>query len=447
MGLFFYAAPIDTTLKATICNGFEDGAFVGDAQNISYVGAIHGRVYRCAPNLNDLGLASVSWSGCKNFPIASNNRTFICRFKPVYEGFPGAVTCLFSVQGAGMYPKVNSFVLHHWVDGHLRISGFSGNSASSEQTQITSSPISLTKHQSYDLVVTWDSSTNFSVYLDGVKIVDNFNVGFNFLSVTQDAIIGTISIGYGGLFIQAGGFLIEEFAIYDEMLDGSTITSTYVGAARTTPIATTPSRISWPAIGDVASTATWKEPTGTKTGTLIVAACDYPDEDQVQDGVEYANGTKTGTFGRHIPQTNQYFAPLEVQAEIFAVLNADADLTTLIGANKVFDFVPDKTAFPYITVNALPFTQRDNATNDGMECEFQINVWYQPGKSGTTSRGNKPVQLIQKRIDELLQHRSLCVNGWNTLQLRRTFIDILVESDNVTRHGVQRFNLFLGSKD
>lgn len=171
-------------------------------------------------------------------------------------------------------------------------------------------------------------------------------------------------------------------------------------------------------------------------------------EEQVQDGVEFGpNDSLTGSFGRHIPQTNQYFAPLEVQAEIFAVLNADADLTTLLGANKIFDFVPDKKAFPYVTINALPFVQRDNATNDGMECEFQINVWYSPGASGQTSRGNKPVQLIQKRVDELLQHRSLCVNGWNTLQLRRTFIDIVVESDNVTRQGIQRFKLFLGSKD
>jgi len=171
-------------------------------------------------------------------------------------------------------------------------------------------------------------------------------------------------------------------------------------------------------------------------------------EAQVQDGVEFGpNDSLTGSFGRHIPQTNQYFAPLEVQAEIFAVLNADAELTTLLGANKVFDFVPDKKAFPYVTINALPFTERDNATYDGLECEFQINVWYQPGKTGQTSRGNKPVQLIQKRIDELLQLRSLCVNGWNVLQLRRTFIDILVESDNVTRQGIQRFKLFLGSKD
>lgn len=179
-------------------------------------------------------------------------------------------------------------------------------------------------------------------------------------------------------------------------------------------------------------------------------------EAQVQDGVEFGpNDSLTGSFGRHIPQTNQYWAPLEAQAEIYTALATDDDIIDLLGedsgtvatSTKVFDFVPDKKAFPYITLNILPFTPRDNATNDGLQCEFQINVWYAPGTTGNAMRGNKPVQLIQKRIDELLQNRNLCINGWNTLQLRRSFIDILTEADNVTKHGVQRFSLFLGSKD
>lgn len=151
---------------------------------------------------------------------------------------------------------------------------------------------------------------------------------------------------------------------------------------------------------------------------------------------------------------SEYWAPLEVQKEVYLRLAQDADLIDLLGedsgtvstSTKVFDFVPDNTSYPYVTLYILPFTPRDNSTFDGLECEFQIDVWYQPGSTGNTGRGNKPVQLIQKRIDTLLHNYELCIDGWNTLQSRRTLIDILTEDDNVTKHGIQRFNLLIGEK-
>ena len=145
------------------------------------------------------------------------------------------------------------------------------------------------------------------------------------------------------------------------------------------------------------------------------------------------------------PELNTYWAPTEVQKEIYSLLNSDTELVALIGSDKVFDFVPDNTPFPYVTIYIMPFTDRGNATNEGLACEFQISVWYQPG-GRNSGVGNLPVQLIQKRIDDLLQNNKLCINGWNTLQLRRTYIDIMTDIDNVTKHGIQRFRLFLGSK-
>lgn len=108
---------------------------------------------------------------------------------------------------------------------------------------------------------------------------------------------------------------------------------------------------------------------------------------------------------------------------------------------KIYDHVPDNTAYPYVRINALPFTDRGNYKAEGFTCEFQINVFYRaPG------RGNKDVQTIQNRIDELLHNASVCVQGWNTLGLRRTTIDILTEDDNVTKQGIQIFKLLLGGQ-
>lgn len=114
-------------------------------------------------------------------------------------------------------------------------------------------------------------------------------------------------------------------------------------------------------------------------------------------------------------------------------------ITTVSKAQKVFDFVPDNEEFPYVTMQVLPFNDRGNHTKAGWQCEFQINVWYRaPG------RGKLQVQRIQAAIDSVLHLADLCVDGWNNLGLRRTLVDILVEDDNVTLHGIQRFNLLLG---
>lgn len=110
----------------------------------------------------------------------------------------------------------------------------------------------------------------------------------------------------------------------------------------------------------------------------------------------------------------------------------------------IFDLVPDDTPYPYIVIYPLPFTERGNHTKEGWGNEFQVSVFYQPGKNGNTGRGYKQVQLIQFRIDELLHLSDLCIEGWNNLGLRRTFVDIQTLEDNVTLNGIQRFNLLLG---
>jgi len=137
------------------------------------------------------------------------------------------------------------------------------------------------------------------------------------------------------------------------------------------------------------------------------------------------------------------WAPQESQIALFNKLNGDATLTSLIGANRIFDHVPQNQAFPFIQIEVKPFEDRGNYTFEGLKADLFVHVWYQPG-SASTGRGDKQVQLIQKRVDELLHKKELPVVGWSTLLLRRSLIDILTDPDGVTKHGVQQFKLFLG---
>jgi hypothetical protein len=105
----------------------------------------------------------------------------------------------------------------------------------------------------------------------------------------------------------------------------------------------------------------------------------------------------------------------------------------------VFDHVPDNQDFPYITLQIKPWLDRGSETWEGLEATIQINVWYyRPGA------GDLEVQKIQKRIDELLHNKDVCIDGWNIIAFRRTMIDILVDPDNITLHGVQTYKLMIG---
>lgn len=133
------------------------------------------------------------------------------------------------------------------------------------------------------------------------------------------------------------------------------------------------------------------------------------------------------------------WAPKEIQKTVYEVLTGDATLMALISG--VFDStaVNQDQAFPFVTIGEFPLTDRSNHTWRGWQSDMVIHVWYQdPG------RGRKKVQEIQAEIDRLLHMQDICIDGWNIVNLRLSFVDVIVDSDNVTLHGIQKFNLLLG---
>jgi len=145
------------------------------------------------------------------------------------------------------------------------------------------------------------------------------------------------------------------------------------------------------------------------------------------------------------------WAPQQVQIKIYSTLTADSALmvllgTTVGGTQKVFDFVPDNQAFPFLVMEINPWQDRGSHTTEGFEAELWVHTWYQPGVGSFTGRGNKQVQLIQSRVDELLHLQELTFTGWNNLLLRRSTVDIITDPDNVTKHGIQKFKLLVGGQ-
>ncbi len=223
-------------------------------------------------------------------------------------------------------------------------------------------------------------------------------------------------------------------------VDGTPITGTYRAADLWTALAASDVKLGVSALQD-----------GTSFTGLYAASCDYPAATDVKQGVSYALGTLTGVYG-YVPD-GTHWPPTETQKRLFFVLGNDPTLVGLLGGTvygsaphgtpKIYDAgaVPDNTAYPYVTVHIKPWNDRGNHTNEGWLCELQIDVWYRGA-----GRGDAGVQAIQKRIDDLIHRTVPDVDGWNVLSLRRTLLDIFLDEDGVTKHGVQQFKLMIGDQ-
>ena len=124
-----------------------------------------------------------------------------------------------------------------------------------------------------------------------------------------------------------------------------------------------------------------------------------------------------------------------LQTIIYSTLSGDSNLTSTLGAG-VYDDVPEGSSFPYVVLGEE--TAMDYGTNDvdGSENTLTIHVWSQ-------YKGSKEAQNILDRIHTLLHDSSLSVSGFNLINLRFEFSDILRDPDGVTRHGVSRYRAIM----
>ena len=127
-----------------------------------------------------------------------------------------------------------------------------------------------------------------------------------------------------------------------------------------------------------------------------------------------------------------------LQTTIYSTLNGDNTLTNTLGAG-VFDEVVENASYPFVSLGEETAVDYSTKDLDGGEFTINIHVWSQ-------YKGSKQTKEIMDRIHDLLHDSSLTVSGFNLINLRFEFSDILRDPDGVTRHGVMRFRaIILGS--
>jgi len=123
-----------------------------------------------------------------------------------------------------------------------------------------------------------------------------------------------------------------------------------------------------------------------------------------------------------------------LQIAIFNILSGDSTLDTLIGNNRIYDEVPQGSAYPYVEIGDETTIDNGVKDKDGQEFTQTIHIW-------SRYRGSKETKEIAERIYTLLHNSAISVTGASFVNCRNEFFTILLDDDGLTRHGVMRFRV------
>lgn len=133
-----------------------------------------------------------------------------------------------------------------------------------------------------------------------------------------------------------------------------------------------------------------------------------------------------------------------LQAGIYARLNGYAPLVALIGANKVYDFVPERAQPPYVLIGEDTLVDNDSKSNPGWDATLTIHCWdYERA-------GRKSVKAILSAIHDALhwQTTNITVAGYQLVHINREFQDTIQETAGEGQtdrywHGVARYRALI----
>jgi hypothetical protein len=121
-----------------------------------------------------------------------------------------------------------------------------------------------------------------------------------------------------------------------------------------------------------------------------------------------------------------------LQQAVYAELASDTALLALLGSARIYDDVPQGTAFPYITLGSATTRDWSTGSEAGDEHALTLHAWSRAG-------GRKEVQALVGAIHDALHDASLTLDGHRLVNLRHESSDSRREGDGDTYHGIARF--------
>ena len=125
-------------------------------------------------------------------------------------------------------------------------------------------------------------------------------------------------------------------------------------------------------------------------------------------------------------------ASWSLQQSIFATLAADSAITTLLGADRIYDDVPQGSPLPYLTLGQSTVRDWSTGTDDGNEHLLTLHVW-------SDARGKKQASEIAAAVRTALHDQPLTLVGHRLVNLRHEFSEARRDPDGSTIHATVRF--------
>lgn len=124
-------------------------------------------------------------------------------------------------------------------------------------------------------------------------------------------------------------------------------------------------------------------------------------------------------------------AAWSLQKAMFAALGANVPLTTLLGGQRIYDDVPVRSEFPFVTFAQSSERDWSAGSEPGEEHTVTLHVW-------SRAAGRKEIHQIMGALRSALHDQPMTLEAHRLINLRHEFSEARRDADGDTYHGVVR---------
>ncbi len=122
----------------------------------------------------------------------------------------------------------------------------------------------------------------------------------------------------------------------------------------------------------------------------------------------------------------------DLQRAAYQALMADITLSALLGGERLYDHVPQTSAFPYAVVDQMRINDWSTGTERGSEHVLMLHIW-------SRYDGKREAYEIADAIRNVLDDAELTLDDNRLINLTHQYSDLKRDEDGETYHAVMRF--------
>ena len=125
-------------------------------------------------------------------------------------------------------------------------------------------------------------------------------------------------------------------------------------------------------------------------------------------------------------------ASWSLQRAIYEALSADAATIGALGGQRIFDDVPQRSTFPYLTFGQSTLRDWSAGDEEGEEHLLTLHVW-------SRAEGRRETHELMALLRKALHDQALALEGHRLVNLRHELSEARRDPDGETYHGIVRF--------